>query len=290
MGGNTSSGVASGMQSVETHVQLSFGWTHEELWLRVSRKSVVAVPMEAAPRARSSRVRGHSTFNRMRQPQTNFIYFIWRKLLERKSFIPISSVHRSFELPFDAADFKSQLFNKQFSISDFYAQYIDELKLSALRALSQLRSSPRSQAAKFRIEKDPRRSWCHQYSRPFSKFEFSHLFLRCWPVLVSPTPGEQKRWRLFSIWTAIISRNRRCTQAKRILFSRRSQRKPLQAARMSFEPANLFTCDSNYLIYFIQSIHAETPFLSEPSTPGDSTLAILAAIYYLFYRRNRSLV
>ena len=98
-GGNTSSGVASGMRSVETHVHLSFGWTHEELWLRVSRKSVVAVPMEPAPRARSRRVRGLSTFDRMRQPQTNFIYFIRRKLLERNSFIPISSVHRSFELP-----------------------------------------------------------------------------------------------------------------------------------------------------------------------------------------------
>ena len=54
-----------------------------------------------------------------------------------------------------------------FLLAIFYAQYIDELKLSELRALSQLRSSPRSQAAKFRIEKDPRRSWCHQYSRPF---------------------------------------------------------------------------------------------------------------------------
>ena len=41
--------------------------------------------------------------------------------------------------------------------------------------------------------------------RPFSKFEFSHLFLRCWQVLVSPTPGEQNRWHLFSIWTAIFS-------------------------------------------------------------------------------------
>ena len=44
--------------------------TYEDLWLRVSRKSVVAVPMEVAPRARSCRVKGQSTFNRMRQPQT----------------------------------------------------------------------------------------------------------------------------------------------------------------------------------------------------------------------------
>lgn len=45
-----------------------------------------------------------------------------------------------------------------FLLAIFYTQCIDELKLSALRALSQSRSSPRSQAAKFRIEKDPRRS------------------------------------------------------------------------------------------------------------------------------------
>ena len=49
--------------------------TYEDLWLRVSRKSVVAVPMEAAPRARSCRVMGQSTFNRMRQPQYNFTNF-----------------------------------------------------------------------------------------------------------------------------------------------------------------------------------------------------------------------
>ena len=32
--------------------------TYEDLWLRVSQKSVVAVPMEVAPRARSRRVKG----------------------------------------------------------------------------------------------------------------------------------------------------------------------------------------------------------------------------------------
>ena len=36
---------------------------------------------------------------------------------------------------------------------------------------------------------------------------------------------------------------------------------------MSFEPANLFTCDSNYyLIYFIQSIHAETSHVGAVNT------------------------
>ena len=103
--------------------------------------------------------------------------------------------------------------------------------------------------------------------RPFSKFEFSHLFLRCWSVLASPTPGEQNRWRLFSIWTAITSRNYRCIQANDYYFYRRSQPKTLLAARMSFEPANLFTCDSNYyLIYFIQNIHAETSHVGAVNT------------------------
>ena len=48
--------------------------TYEDLWLRVSRKSVVAVPMEVAPRARSCRVKGQSTFNRMRQPQNTSLH------------------------------------------------------------------------------------------------------------------------------------------------------------------------------------------------------------------------
>jgi hypothetical protein len=38
---------------------------HEDLWLRVLRKSVVAVPVEVAPRARSRRVESQSTFNRI---------------------------------------------------------------------------------------------------------------------------------------------------------------------------------------------------------------------------------
>ena len=162
------------MRSVETHVQLSFGWTHEELWLRVSWKSVVAVPMEAAPRARSCRVRGQSTFDRIRQPQTNFIYFIWRKLLERNSFF------QSYQcIVLSNYLLVPLISNRNSSTSNFlFTDYlcIDGLNLlSAIRAHNQLRSSQRSQAAKFRIEKDPRRSWCHQYSRPFQSLN-SHIF------------------------------------------------------------------------------------------------------------------
>ena len=81
----------------------------EDQWLRVSRKSVVAVPMEAAPRARSRRVKGQSTFERMRQPQANF-YTIVNKTVGGKRIIV---QHRSFELLFDATDLKSHFFIKQ---------------------------------------------------------------------------------------------------------------------------------------------------------------------------------
>lgn len=78
----------------------------------------------------------------------------WRE----NSFIPISSVHRSFELPLVPLISNRNSSTSIFYLPIIYAQCIDELKLLSLRALNQSRSSPRSQAAKFRIEKDPRRS------------------------------------------------------------------------------------------------------------------------------------
>ena len=71
----------------------------------------------------------------------------------------------------------------------------------------------------------------------------------------------------------------------------RSQRLNI-AARMSFEPANLFTCDSNYyLINFIQSIHAEIPYVGAVNTRRfKSGYSSSISIHPLFYRRNRSLV
>jgi hypothetical protein len=156
------------MRSVETHVHfLSFGWTHEELWLRVSRKSVVAVPMEAAPRARSCRVRGLSTLTGCASLKHILSILSGESCWRENSFIQISSVHRSFEVPLVPLISNLNSSTSNFYLPIIYAQCIDELKLLSLRALNQSRSSPRSQAAKFRIEKDPRRSWCHQYSRPF---------------------------------------------------------------------------------------------------------------------------
>ena len=54
---------------------------------------------------------------------------------------------------------------------------------------------------------------------------------------------------------------------------------------MSFEPANILTCDSNhYLIYFIQSIHAETPFVGAVNTRrfnSGHTSSISTHIYFI---------
>ena len=69
-----------------------------------------------------------------------------------------------------------QLFSKQILLPDYLrvtsmnSIYYQQSELSLILKAHYLKT------AKFRIEKDPRRSWCHQYSRPLSKFEFSHLF------------------------------------------------------------------------------------------------------------------
>ena len=56
----------------------------------------------------------------------------------------------------------------------------------------------------------------------------------------------------------LSSRNRRCTQAKTNLFSRRSQRKPLQAARMSFERKSyLRAIPTNY--FYLSLLKVFTP-------------------------------
>ena len=130
--------------------------TYEDLWLRVSRKSVVAVPMEVAPRARSCRVKGQRNFNRMRQPQNIFtrllIYFIRSCWREANQF-SISSVHRSFKLPLVPlfpilnSSASKALFMLLTSMNSHY--------FPAIKALSK---EAHNLFAKFRIEKDPRRS------------------------------------------------------------------------------------------------------------------------------------
>ena len=105
-GATPAMGLHRGMRSVETHAQFLFGWTHEDLWLRVYRKSVVAVPVEVAPHAQRCRVKGQSTFDRIRQPQTKYptqFYLFNTKLLEGSC--------ANFIIP--------QLFSKQILLPDY---------------------------------------------------------------------------------------------------------------------------------------------------------------------------
>jgi len=160
--------------------------------------------------------------------------------LERKLIYPNLVSASFFRTTFGAADFKSQLFNKQFSIYRLFTRNASmnsnyyHLELSISQEAHHDLKPQSSESRKIRGEAD-----AISTQDRFSKFEFSHLFLRCWPVLASPTPGEQKRWRLFSIGTAIIQPKSSMYTSKMNLFSRRSQRKPLQAARMSFEQAKV---------------------------------------------------
>ena len=52
---------------------------------------------------------------------------------------------------------------------------------------------------------------------------------------------------------------------------------------MSFEPANLFTCDSNHYLSILLKVFTPKHFMSEPSTPGDSTLATLSVFQFALY-------
>ena len=213
----------------------------------------------------------------------------WRE----NSFIPISSVHRSLELPFGAADFKSQLSNKRFSIYRLFTRNASmnsnyyHLELSIIQEAHHDHKPQSSESRKIRGEAD-----AISTQDRFSKFEFSHLFLRCWPVLASPTPGEQKRWRLFSIWTAIIQPKSSMYTSKTNLFSRRSQRKPLQAARMSFEQAKviyvLFLPFS--FIYLNSKYSRRNTLIVRVVNTRRFNSGYTCCNYYLFFRRNRSLV
>jgi len=98
-----------------------------------------------------------------------------------------------------------QLFSMQILLPDYLRvtsinpNYYSQSELSLIFEAHNLKQQS-SESRKIRGEAD-----AISTQRPFSKFEFSHLFPRCWSVLASPTPGEQNRWRLFSIWTAIFS-------------------------------------------------------------------------------------
>ena len=106
---------------------------------------MVAVPVEVAPRARRRRVKGQNTFDRIRQPQTKYptqFYLFNTTLLEGScaNFIIL------------------QLFSKQILLPDYLlvasmnSIYYQQSELSVILEAHNLKT------AKFRIEKDPRRS------------------------------------------------------------------------------------------------------------------------------------
>ena len=139
------------------------------------------MPMEAAPRARSCRVRGLSTFDRMRQPQIHFYLFYLKKAVGEKLIYSNLVSASFFRTTFGAADFKSQLFNKQFSIYRLFTRnasmnsnYYHHLELSISQEAHHDLKPQSSESRKIRGEAD-----AISTQDRFSKFEFSHLFLRC---------------------------------------------------------------------------------------------------------------
>jgi len=131
---------------------------------------VVAVPVEVAPRARRRRVKGQSTFDRIRQPQTNFIYDIqifYPKLLEGS--------YADFQIA--TLQQENILLPDYLLVASMNSIYYQQSELSViLEAHNLLQQS--SEPRKIRGEAD-----AISTQRPFSKFEFSHLFLRCWSVI-----------------------------------------------------------------------------------------------------------
>ena len=130
--------------------------TYEDLWLRVSRKSVVAVPMEVAPRARSCRVKGQRNFNRMRQPQNTSLHDFLSILSEAVGEKQINFQYRQCIVLSNYLWCRCSQFSTLQQAKFIHAPYIDELSFFApIRALSK---EAHNLIAKFRIEKDPRRS------------------------------------------------------------------------------------------------------------------------------------
>ena len=165
------------------------------------------------------------------------------------------------------------------------SSYYQQSELSLIKEAHNLNQQS-SESRKIRGEAD-----AISTQRPFSKFEFSHLFLRCWSVLVSPTPGEQNRWHLFSIWTAITSRNYRCIQANKFyLIVARSQRLiscPNELRTRKF--INVRFQHFIHIFYFKYS-RRNTFCRSRQNQAIQLWLHFQYFNSHLFYRRNRSLV
>ena len=109
------------------------------------------------------------------------IYLFYLKKAVGEKLIYSNLVSASFfRTTLGAADFKSQLFNKQFPIYRLFTHNASmnsnyhHLELSIIQEAHHDLKPQSSESRKIRGEAD-----AISTQRPFSKFEFSHLFLRC---------------------------------------------------------------------------------------------------------------
>ena len=165
-GGATSAVVLRRGCNQSKHTFKFYSAEHTRIYGSGLSKTVVAVPVEVAPRARRRRVKGQSTFDRIRQPQTNFIYDIqifYPKLLEGS--------YADFQIA--TLQQENILLPDYLLVASMNSIYYQQSELSViLEAHNLLQQS--SEPRKIRGEAD-----AISTQRPFSKFEFSHLFLRC---------------------------------------------------------------------------------------------------------------
>jgi hypothetical protein len=109
-------------------------------------------------------------------------------------------------------------------------------------------------------------------------------------VLVSPTPGEQNRWHLFCIWTAITSRNYRCIQANEFYSIVARSKRLYKLPEWASNPQMYLRAIPIIILSIFFKIFTPKHLKSEPSTPGDSTLATLAAIQDTLYLSAEPLI
>ena len=236
--------------------------TYEDLWLRVSRKSVVAVPMEVAPRARSCRVKGQRTFNRMRQPQNTSLhdfYLFYPKLLERsKSFFQYRQcIVLSNYIWCRCSQFSTLQQAKLYSCS-LHRWTLIIFLLSELSVKKLTISSQSSESRKIRGEAD-----AISTQRPLLCLN-SHIFFFV-------VDQRKRRQRQASKTADVCSAFEPQLTAKiidvhiqaRHIYSIVARSESLYKLPVwASNQQKLFTCDSNhYFIYLSQSIHAETPFV-----------------------------
>lgn len=100
---------------------------------------------------------------------------------------------------------------------------------------------------------------------------------------MSPTPGEQNRWHLFSIWTTITSRNYRCIQANEFYFIVARSQRLNKLPEWASNPQTYLRAIPIIILSILFKVFTPKYPMSEPSTPGDSTLATLSVFQFTLY-------